>query len=131
MALPPDYPDYTAEDVALATMREYVTKGTDEQLMRRLNETPCQDESGGWYYRPYFAAMRALASNPRWLESGEGAKFRDLDHALSTLASDQAAQDATLGLIVPAHLNPLRSPFEAAQKGYGGAVPMAVIPLSL
>jgi hypothetical protein len=106
-------------------MREYVTKGTDDQLMRRLNETPCQDADGTWYYRPYFAAMRALASNPRWLESGEGAKFRDLAHALSTLAADQAAQDATLELIVPAHLAPLRTPLEAATQPYSGPVRMA------
>lgn len=104
MALPPDFPDFSDENVALAVMREFVTKGTDAALIRRLYETQCADSVGNWYYRPYFAAMRALKSNPRWLESGDGAKFRDLDHALAALAEDQASQDATLELIVPPHL---------------------------
>lgn len=122
MALPPDFPDYTVETVALETMREFVAKGTDTQLTRRLYETQCQNAAGAWFYRPYFAAMRTLGSNPRWLESGAGAQFRDLDHALSTLANEQAAQDATLSLIVPPHLDPLVSSSEASEWVYSGPV---------
>ncbi len=125
MPLPPDFPDYSDEGIALEVIREYVTKGGDDALTRRLYETQCADGVGKWYYRPYFAAMRALKANPRWLESGEGAKFRDLDHALAALAEDQASQDATLGLIVPPNL---ALPSLGRQtRAFSGSVPTVVI----
>lgn len=102
--LPPDYPDYADIDVALEAVREFVVKATDEQLERRLNETQAQDAEGRWYFLPYLVAYRALKSQPRWLNKGDGAEFRDLKEALAGLAEDHAAQVETLGLTVSAVL---------------------------
>ncbi len=101
--LPPDYPDYTDSDVAAEAVREFVTALTNAQLERRLNETQVLGVDGVWYFLPYLVAYRTLKSNPRWLNSGEGATFRDLSEALEGLAEEHAAQVARLDLTDPEH----------------------------
>jgi hypothetical protein len=123
MPLPPSYPDFQDESVALGIVRRYVKKGSDDELIEQLNETMAQDAEGDWFYRPYYVAYLALKSNPRWLIKGQSGRangeWRDLSHALEALTSRQASQDATLGLIVPDSLQP-----EVPQTIWSGAVPM-------
>ena len=125
MPLPPNYPDFSDETVALGIVRRYVSKGEDEELLEQLYETQAQDADGVWFYRPYFVAYFALKADPERLVRGQAGplvgEFRDLSHALEALASRQAQQDATLGLIVPEHL---QSAAQDALPVWSGAVPM-------
>jgi hypothetical protein len=59
-------------------------------------------------YRPFAAAHDILAGNPAWFEEGSAAgssvKLRGSTLSLPYLAAKQAAEDARLGLDVPAYL---------------------------
>jgi len=98
-------PNLTDQNVALDVALRAIRKGREEApaLTDRLITTAV-GKGSEVYYRPYAAARLWLAAHPRWLTEGEGAKWRDLDHALSSLAEEQAMLDGALGLSIPLHL---------------------------
>jgi hypothetical protein len=71
----------------------------DRALGRRLVQT-----AYGGYFRPYAAAYRWLAANPKWVEQTTRLTLRGSPLSLSALAAEQAAEDARLNLSVPTHL---------------------------
>jgi hypothetical protein len=86
----------------------------DRALGRRLSQTKVGDT-----FRPYAAAYRWLAANPKWVEQTTRLTLRGSPLSLPELAAEQAAEDARLNLDVPAYLS-----LEPEQP-YSGPVRMA------